>query len=214
MNAYIDKVAETERVKQRKRARVERGAADVPVEPRNRTDEQVAVRHADASGSAGSDQHVKKLMSLREGFHVMMQCYVRHHFPDRNWLHEHPKGHASRREHTMRKFSKESTSCIWNIQKLQSGSAQYVRKTTGFFTNSGRIKIALESYFEEHAQEVWERNWMSPEMQTTLLNTYTPKLIATILKALREELKESDQLLSVGGLQDQYQKSLLSMIKS
>ena len=47
--------------------------------------------------------------------------------------------------------------------------------------------MALESYFEEHAQEVLERNWMNPEMQTTLLSTYPPKLIATILKALREQ---------------------------
>ena len=39
--------------------------------------------------------------------------------------------------------------------------------------------------------------WMNPEMQTTLLNTYTPKLIATILKALREQLKENDQLNAV-----------------
>ena len=31
-------------------------------------------------------------------------------------------------------------------------------------------------------------------MQTTLLNTYPPKLIATILKALREQLKENDEL--------------------
>ena len=38
---------------------------------------------------------------------------------------------------------------------------------------------------------------MNPEMQTTLLNAYLPKLIATILKALREELKESDQLNAV-----------------
>ena len=50
MNAYKDRIAQTERVKQRKRARVERGAGDVPVEPGNRDDEQVAVRHADASG--------------------------------------------------------------------------------------------------------------------------------------------------------------------
>ena len=32
---------------------------------------------------------------------------------------------------------------------------------------------------------------MNPEMQTTLLNTCSPKLIATILKALREQLKEN-----------------------
>ena len=37
----------------------------------------------------------------------------------------------------------------------------------------------------------------NPEMQTMLLNTYPPKLIATILNALREQLIESDQLHSV-----------------
>ena len=46
MNAYKDRTAETERVKERKRARIERGAAETG----NRADEQVAVRHADASG--------------------------------------------------------------------------------------------------------------------------------------------------------------------
>ena len=38
---------------------------------------------------------------------------------------------------------------------------------------------------------------MNPEMQTTLLNTNSPKLIATILKALREQLKENGQLNAV-----------------
>ena len=51
---------------------------------------------------------------------------------------------------------------------------------------------SLESYFEEHAQEVWEMNWMSLDLHTTLLNTYRPKLIATILKARRGQLKEND----------------------
>ena len=54
---------------------------------------------------------------------------------------------------------------------------------------------------------------MNPEMQTTLLNTYFPKLITTILKALREQLKESDQLKQLRKLQGQYQKSLLSVNK-
>ena len=56
--------------------------------------------------------------------------------------------------------------------------------------------MALESDFKELAKEVWE-SWMNPEMQTTLLNTYPPKLIATILKALREQLKGNDQLNAV-----------------
>ncbi len=47
-NAYKDRLAETERVKERKRARVEKGAGDVLVEPGS--EEQMADRHAVASG--------------------------------------------------------------------------------------------------------------------------------------------------------------------
>ena len=87
---------------------------------------------------------------------------------------------------------------------MRSELSEFVRKTTGFFTNSWRIEIALESYFEEHAEEVWERNWMNPEMQTTLLNAHPPKLIATVLAV--EEIAgpvpeiplEYDQILKGG----------------
>ena len=106
---------------------------------------------------ARTDLNVKELKSVREGFHEMMQCYMRQHFADRYWLdlywlHEHPGGHASWREPTMRKFTEESPTyfvkgpvCKWSVQKMRSESSEYVRKTTGFFTNSWRIKIALES---------------------------------------------------------------------
>ena len=101
-------------------------------------------------------------MSLREGLHVMMQCNMRQHFADRYWLQEHPGGRASWRKPTMRKFTREPTNylvkghaCRWCVQKMQSESSDYVRKTTGFFTNSWRIKIALESNFEEYTQEGW-----------------------------------------------------------
>ena len=97
---------------------------------------------------------------------------------------------------------------------MQSESSEHVRKPTGFFTNSWRIKIALESYFEEHALEVWERNWMDLEMHTTLLNTCPPKLIATILRALREQLKENDQFNAVEEIAGPVPETLLSMIKS
>ena len=93
---------------------------------------------------------MKKLMSLREGLHVMMQCYMRQHAADLYRLHEHPGGHASWREPTMRKFTKESTTyfveglvCRRNVQKMRSESSEYVRKTTGFFTNSWRMKKSL-----------------------------------------------------------------------
>ena len=66
---------------------------------------------------------------------------------------------------------------------MRSESSEYVRKTTVILHKQLENQKALESYFEEHAQQVLERNWMNLEMQTTLLNAYSPKLIATILKA-------------------------------
>ena len=53
---------------------------------------------------------------------------------------------------------------------------------------------------------------MNPETHTTLLNTYPPKLIATTLKALREQRKENEMQLK--RLQVQHQKSHLRIIKS
>ena len=39
---------------------------------------------------SSSDQRMKKLLSHREGLHVMIQCHMRLHFADRYCLHEHP----------------------------------------------------------------------------------------------------------------------------
>ena len=61
METNKERIAETERVRERKGARIERGAGDVPMEPVNRADEQVAVRHADASGGyIKENQHEEK----------------------------------------------------------------------------------------------------------------------------------------------------------
>ena len=50
METHKDRIAERKRVRERRRARIERGTSDVPEEPGNKNDEQVAVRHAYASG--------------------------------------------------------------------------------------------------------------------------------------------------------------------
>ena len=88
--------------------------------------------------------------STREGLHGMMQCYRQQHFVASDDLHERPRGHASWREPSMSKFTEESyfyfvkgPLCRWTVQKMQSESSEHVRKTTGFFTDSWRIQIAL-----------------------------------------------------------------------
>ena len=89
-------------------------------------------------------------MSLREGLHVMMQCYMRQQFADR----------------------------YWNVPKMRSESSEHVRTTTGFFT-------------------VGESKWRCGAIWKSMHRKFGPKLTATILKALREQLKENDQLHSV-----------------
>ena len=65
MNVYKDSVAETERVKERKRARVERGAGDVPVEPGN--EEEMAGRHAVASGEEERQHEEDRMRDIHVG---------------------------------------------------------------------------------------------------------------------------------------------------
>ena len=65
MNAYKDKIAETERVKERKRARVERGAGDVPRVPGH--EEQMADRHAVASGEEEKQHDENRLRHVHIG---------------------------------------------------------------------------------------------------------------------------------------------------
>ena len=58
-----DRIAETERVREKKRTRIEPGAVDVPEGSADKDDEQVAVRHADASGGyIIENQHEEKRM--------------------------------------------------------------------------------------------------------------------------------------------------------
>ena len=63
METYKDRIAERKRVRERRRTQVKRGTVDVPEEPGNKNDEQVAVRHADASGGDITEkQHEEKIM--------------------------------------------------------------------------------------------------------------------------------------------------------
>ena len=64
MNAHKDRVAETEQVKERKRGRAERDAGNVPVEPRN---EQMADRHAVASGEDESQHDENRMRDIHIG---------------------------------------------------------------------------------------------------------------------------------------------------
>ena len=65
MSAYKDRVAVTERLKERMSARVERGAGDVPMEPRN--EERMADRHAVESGEDDKQHEENRMRDVHIG---------------------------------------------------------------------------------------------------------------------------------------------------
>ena len=115
-------------------------------------------RHA-----AGSEDRVKKRMSLREGLHVMMQCHMRQHVADRYWQHEHPGGHASWREPTVEPttYFVRGLVCRWNTKKMQSESSDQVRTTIGCSQTVGEPNEPWRAAFEEYAKEVGEKFYES-----------------------------------------------------
>ena len=65
MNAYKDGIAERERVREKRRARVERGAGDVRVEPGN--EEQMADRQTVASGEEEKQHEENRMIDVHFG---------------------------------------------------------------------------------------------------------------------------------------------------
>ena len=63
----------------------------------------------------------------------------------------------------------------------------------------GESKNSLAELFgrAQEGRKFWKEKWMNLEVQATLMNTNPSKLIATMLNALREQLKENGQLNAV-----------------
>ena len=148
------------------------------------------------------DPNVKELKPLREGLREMMQCDGRQHFAESSGLHEHPRRPSSWKDSTRMKFMKIQMRIF---QRGDQNRGNRCGRQRVLFFNSWRIKLALESNFEEGAQKTWDRNLR----KTTLLNTCNPLLMETILKVLREQSEHSDQMNTAGELVILIPESLL-----
>ena len=51
---------------------------------------------------------------------------------------------------------------------------------------------------KKNAQEVWERNRTNPDLHATLSDINNLKLMETILKVLRKQFKDDDQMKTAG----------------
>ena len=122
---------------------------------------------------------VKESKPICEDLHEMMQCYGQQHFAARDDLHEHLRRHS------------------WWKDSLKMECSQMRSTSTSRTWNGKAFLIHLESYLEECAQEVWERNRMSPDMHTTWWNVKIRKLMEMLVMVFREQSEEDDQMNTV-----------------
>ena len=123
--------------------------------------------------------NVKESKPICEDLHEMMQCYRQQHSAASNDLHEHLRRHSLRKDSLKIEYSRmrsESSECTWNAKT---------------------ILIHLDSYLEECAQEVWERDRMSPDLHTTWWSVKIRKVMEIILMLFREQFEEDDQMNTV-----------------
>ena len=81
------------------------------------------------------------------------------------------------------------TNIHMEYSKMRSEPSEYTWKTRV-------ILIHLENYFGKYAQDVWERNWMNPDMRTMLLDTNSRKLVQLRVQKLRGQSDKEDQMKS------------------
>ena len=97
-------------------------------------------------------------------------------------------------EETTTKVFVRGLVCTWNFEKMQSESNEVCDQNEEFSSRTvGESKYQWRATLTSKGRKFGETNWMNHEEQTTLLNTCPPQMIATILMALRERIKEKDQ---------------------
>ena len=190
MNAYEDRIAETERVKEMKRARVGQGARDVPMEPGSRADEQVAVRHADASGG-----------DIRENQHEedrMRDIHVGRRGPEAACEEQPDKLRKTVRFEQEASSAAASSDPIVALKYPASGETQDRPGSVLVVDDDAQIS-ALDAFYEMDGRrsrfigEVleWYRGGDAKDLKRSELNELVENL--TCLNALEGEIWKSDE---------------------
>ena len=176
-----------------------------------------------ASQHIPAHQDMKKLMSLRQSLHVMMQCFMRQHFADRYWPHGHPGGHASWREPTMRKLKKKKIQSLTSWKDLYADE-MFRRRDQNRVNMFGRQQVSSQTVGE--SKKPWRAILKSMhrkfgrETGWTLrcrLRCWTRILQSWLRRFWRHFVNNSKRMITwmqLRKLQAQYQKSLLSVIKN
>ena len=156
---------------------------------------------------ADPEKRAKNLEEGREGLRVAAACYLRQHRAGRYFLHEHPAHASSWNEGPMKDlgdepgvFYAQGPMCRWGmrphgIEPAADGVGEFVRKETGFYTNSWQIYKALDGRCSNFVGDGdWHRHVPLLNGLASFAAAHPPKMVAAVLKALRRQLSDDGQL--------------------
>ena len=161
-------------------------------------------------GRVYEEKRELRLEEGRRGLEVAVDAYLAQHRAGRYFVHEHPKGAASWLEDCVGRLKEEpgcvyveGPMCRWemrlpdHLHDESDGIREYVRKETGFITNSPHIAQTLSGRCSNFTGGAWHRHRHLVGGVAQYASRHPPKLVAAVLRALRMQLREDGAIGSV-----------------
>ena len=155
-------------------------------------------------------EYEARLERGRHTLRVGCRAYTRQHEAGRWFLHEHPWGASSWAEpemqellHTPGIFCVKGPMCHWEMppppgRKGDGSVPEYVRKETGWMTNSPLLaKILEQSCSNDVGGKPWHRHISLVGWVAHFAARYPPRLVTAVLRGLREQMFASGAVASL-----------------
>lgn len=140
----------------------------------------------------------------RERLRTCVECYNQQRDQGGLFLHEHPLGAKSWQEPEVVELAAQedvrfitSPMCRWGMQQEDDdGELKYVRKETGYLTNSRCIAEELRAVCinVQEGREVHKHVHLIGGGRAKAAQRYPPALVRAILRGLKKELRERRQI--------------------
>ncbi|CAK0815838.1 unnamed protein product, partial [Prorocentrum cordatum] len=152
----------------------------------------------------------RRLRDGREGLRVAIEAYNKQYDAGRYFLHEHPATATSWKEQGMEElmsregvYYAQGPMCRYGLQLPEKyrdesdGVPEYVRKETGFITNSEEIWHELNGKCSNLVGGELHRHTELKGGVAHFAAKYPPKFVSAVLRALRRQLRKDGELNAV-----------------
>ena len=146
---------------------------------------------------------------LRVGRHHLAtaaRVYMQRHLVGKYFLHEHPAYAKSWKEDCIQKIMEmdgvylvKGPMCRWGMMSEDASGPGYVRKETGWLTNSSELARILEGMCSRVYGD-WHRHVHLINGRAARAKRYPPKLVSAVLKGIKKQMVLDGVLTNVSSL--------------